>query len=249
MLSEVVRPGNRVELTKINPSTISSENFSKNEKISTYFSEIYDIIEEDKIKISMPMDGAHLIAIGLHTRYEVCIYTESGLYRCKGIVVEQMKEENFDLLILELYTGVQRFQQRQHFRLECHLELYYRTLTLEEEILLKEPDEWEAFWKTWFKTGMSKGMTLDISGEGIRFLSSEQIEPGTAVFCHFSVVRKKEENPFFVLSRLFRSKKLEKRKNQYEHRVQFERISNKDRELLIQYIFEEERRDRKNKKG
>lgn len=33
------------------------KNSEKNRKIKTYFSQIYDIIEDDKLKIAMPSEG------------------------------------------------------------------------------------------------------------------------------------------------------------------------------------------------
>ena len=69
MLAKIVKPGDQLELTKANVSVTSSEKFSKNIKKKTYFSKIYDIIGEDKLKIAMPMDGTHLTFPAINTRY------------------------------------------------------------------------------------------------------------------------------------------------------------------------------------
>lgn len=249
MLSQIVKPGDRLELTKVSSSAISSENISKNEKIKTYFSKIYDIIEEDKLKIAMPTEGTRLVVAGLNTKYEICIFTDSGLYRCKGAVVERYKENNLYVAIVEIYTGVQKFQKRQHYRLGYNLELTCQILTEEEAELLTELGSSEAGRESFSKKGFIKGITLDISGSGIHFLSNCAMEQGKYILCNFSVMVQGEEKPLSIVSQLICSRELPNRKNTYEHQVQFGNITNQDREELIRFIFEEERRYRKNKKG
>ena len=44
------------------------------------------------------------------------------------------------------------------------------------------------------------------------------------------------------------SKEIEKRQNEYENRVKFIHIDNTTREEIIKYIFDEDRKNRKNGK-
>lgn len=249
MLSKIVKPGDQLELVKVNASAISSENFSKNVKKKTYFSKIYDIIGEDKLKIAMPMDGTQLIVPLVNTRYELSIHTKGGIYHCKGIVIERYKENQVYVIILEIYTRMQKFQRRQHYRLACNLEITYRVLSPAEADLLTDPDALEAFQEALSERGYLKGVTLDISGGGIRFVSDQPIESNAAILCRFSISVEGEESSFSIISHLVQSKEMPHRKKHYEHRVRFGYISNQDRETLIRFIFEEERRYRKNKKG
>lgn len=249
MLAKIVKPGDKLELTKANVSVTSSEKFSKNIKKETYFSKIYDIIGEDKLKIAMPMDGTHLIFPAINTRYELSIHTKGGIYHCKGIVIERYKEASLHVMILEVYTGIQKFQRRQHYRFACNLIITYRVLSQAEASLLTDSDALEAFRDALSERGYLKGVTLDISGGGIRFTSAQLIEPDTSILCNFSIDMEGKKNSFSVISRLVQSKEMPHRKNQYEHRVKFDSISDQDRETLIRFIFEEERRYRKNKKG
>ena len=249
MLSKIVKPGDQLELTKINVSAVSSEKFSKNVKNKTYFSKIYDIIGEDKLKIAMPMDGVQLAVPTINTRYELSICTKGGIYHCKGIVIERYKENQLHVVILEIYTGIKKFQRRQHYRLACNIRITYRVLSPAEADLLTDPDALEAFREGLSERGYLKGVTLDISGGGIRFVSDQPIEQNTSILCNFSVPIDGEENSFSIISHLVQSKEMPHRKKHYEHRVRFDYISNQDRETLIRFIFEEERRYRKNKKG
>ena len=249
MLSKIVKLGDQLELTKLNVSAISSEKFSKNIKKKTYFSKIYDIIGKDKLKIAMPMDGTQVIVPTINTRYELSIRTKGGIYHCKGIMIERYKENQLYIMILEIYTGLQKFQRRQHYRLACNLRITYRVLSTVEADLLTDPDALEAFQEAVSEQGYLKGVTLDISGGGMRFTSEQPIEQNASILCKFSISVEGEENSFSVISHLVQSKEMPHRRKQYEHRVRFGHISNRDRETLIRFIFEEERRYRKNKKG
>lgn len=247
MLSKIVTPGDKIEIEKVD-SEEYYENYEKNEKISTYFSQIYDIIEEDKLKIAMPTEGTRMVPLKKNVKYEICIYTAQGLYKCRAVMVERYKEDNVHIAIMELYTGVWKYQRRQHYRLECNIELQYRVLTEEETELLLDSRTPVSFQNELVNKGQIRGITLDISGGGIRFVSNSPNMDGEHILIEFDVMIGKTLKHFSIVSVQIETRKSEKRKDIYEHRVQFENISLREREDLIKYIFEEERRFRKNEK-
>lgn len=245
MLSKIVSLGDKVEVTRVD----SGENYKKNEKITTYFSRIYDIIEEDKLKISMPMEGTRLIVMDKNTKYELCIYTTYGLYKCRALLVDRYKEGNVFVAVLELYTGLQKFQRRQYYRLECNIALQYRILTEEETELLLNNRMPASFQNSLMSSGQIQGITLDISGGGIRFVSDTANEKGSHMLIEFNIPLGEEMKYFSIVSVQIDSRKIPNKEAVYEHRIQFENITKREREDLIKYIFEEERRFRKNEKG
>lgn len=248
MLSKVAKPGDKIEIVKVE-SGENNENYEKNEKITTYFSQIYDIIEEDKLKIAMPTEGTRMIPLETDERYEICMYTSQGLYRCRAILTERYKEDNIYVAIMELYTGVQKYQRRQHYRLECNIELQYRVLTEEEKNLLLNAKTPETFQNALVERGQIRGITLDISGGGIRFISKSPDMAGEHILVEFDIQIANAKKHFSIVSMQIDTKRNPKKRDIYEHRVQFENISQREREDLIKYIFEEERRFRKNEKG
>ena len=52
-----------------------------------------------------------------------------------------------------------------------------------------------------------------------------------------------------LAAKIIYSNEIENRENEYENRVKFEFIDTTTREELIKYIFDEERKNRKNGKG
>lgn len=248
MLSKIAKPGDKIELVKVD-SGENNENNEKNEKITTYFSKIYDIIEEDKLKIAMPTEGTRMILLEKNVKYEICMFTAQGLYKCRAVMTERYKEDNVYIAIMELYTGVQKFQRRQHYRLECNIEVQYRVLTEEEAKLLLNNQKPADFENALVGKGQIRGITLDISGGGVRFISQSPDMEGKHILIEFDVQIGNAPKYFSIVAVQIDTRKKPNRKNVYEHRVQFENISQRDREDLIKYIFEEERRLRKNEKG
>lgn len=248
MLSKIVLPGSKLEITRADAAE-NRENFEKKRKIKTYFSKVYDIIEEDKLKIAMPTEGTRLITLEPNTKYELCIFTERGLYKCKAVLTERYKEDNLFVAVMELYTGLQKYQRRQHYRLECNIELQYRILTERETELLLNSEVPESYQNEWNSGGRLRGITLDISGGGVRFVSDSPDEKGKHMLIEFDVPLGDKQSHFSIISVHIDSKQVPNRENTYEHRVQFLSITKRQREDLIKYIFEEERRFRKREKG
>lgn len=241
MLSEIVLPGDKFDLEMLN--------FEKKSKKITYSSKIYDIIEEDKIKAAMPMQKGAIVPLTVNTKYELYIYTGNGLFKCRATLVERYKEDNLYVMILEVYTGLQKYQRREHYRLNCNIELKYRVLTENEAdmlLRLKTPQDYE---NPQQNIGHIKGITLDISGGGMRFVSAYANLVDDYVLTEFSIPIKGSTVNYNLLARIIATREVPNKRHTYEHRVKFENISVKEREQLIRFIFEEERRYRKNEKG
>lgn len=248
MLSKIAKPGDKIEIIRAG-SGENNENNEKNEKITTYFSKIYDIIDDDKLKIAMPTEGTRVIPLEQNGKYEIGLFNSRGLYRCKAVLTERYKEDNLYVAVMELSTGIQKYQRRQYYRLKCNLDLQYRILTEEEKNLLTDDRTSKKPEHSLMNKGQIRGITLDISGGGIRFVSQSSDMEGEYLLVEFDLQIANTKKHFSIVSVQIETKKSQKRTDMYEHRVQFESISQREREDLIKYIFEEERRFRKNEKG
>ena len=241
MLSKIILPGDKFELEMIN--------FEKKSKKTTYSSKIYDIIEEDKIKAAMPMQKGNVIPLSVNTQYELYIYSEKGLYKCRATLTERYKEGNLYVMVLEVYTGLQKYQRREHYRLNCNVDLKYRILTEEEADIINKhgtPDDLEDVQQN---SGFIKGITLDISGGGLRFVSGQSNLTGSYILAEFTVPVAGKSVTYSLPAKIITTRPVPNKINAYEHRVKFETISAREREKLIKFIFEEERRYRKNEKS
>ena len=97
--------------------------------------------------------------------------------------------------------------------------------------------------------GMTRGVIVDISGGGLRFVSRKPNHAGGILLMEFSLPISEEETPFRLAAKVMYSGEIENRESEYENRVKYEFIDKNTREEIIKYIFDAERKNRKNGKG
>ncbi len=238
MLNEYVKPGNVIEV--INRDLADSE-----DRVSkTMRTKIFDIVSDDVIKITIPTIQGKLQLIAMDGEYDVYFYTQNGLYQCVCTVKNRYRANGVPLMELQLMTNLRKYQRREYYRLNCLMEMRCRAFDNEET------DEY-------IKTGnynpenakVPNATMVDISGGGARFVSREKYETGALILFRFALKQKDGYHDYSVVGRVVSSELIENSANRYENRAQFVDIDNTDRESIIKYIFEEERRIRKSTTG
>lgn len=238
MLSKYIMPGDKIELTPIR----QKRNQNGEEEKKVFASKVSEIINEDQLEIVMPMEKTKLILLPVDAEYEICFYSKSGIYLCKARVIDRYKSEGVYLLLVELTSNLRKNQRREFYRFNCILNMSSREL-VEEELSAIDDN----------KLVLERGMPLqhsiivDISGGGIRFVSNYRYEQGTIIYLTYNLFVGGVEKSYELTGKILMVKELENRKGQYEHRVQYVTIKNQDREEIIRYIFEEERKNRQRK--
>lgn len=240
---DLIAPGDKIEIRKIDKN-------SDKDKIKTYYSQIYDIIEDnDTLKIAMPLMASKVILLGLDMTYEIFIINEKGMYVCQGILVNRYREKKLFIAEIKLYTKLEKFQRRQFFRLDTNIAIKYKVIKDEEveKFLLSKTEEQRN--TVFLDKEYLDGITLDISGGGLRFTSDKPHKRGEYIKLEFSATSQGSQIHFSIIAEIVLSDKVPNRTEIFDHRVSYYMISNRAREDLIKYIFEEERRYRKNEKG
>lgn len=244
-MSKVLSIGNRVEFTEAN-SRRMDDNPDSIVKKKIYTSLVTDIVDETKIKVTMPIEGGHIVALSLNTKLDACFYTSKGLYHGRVIVIERMKQSNIFEMVVELQYELKKYQRRQYYRLNCTMDLSYREMSEEEYKVFEEkniiPHEDELF-------GLVEGACLDFSGGGIRFLSAEKYKKNDFLFLKLKIAYDEEKKVYILVGRVISSVEGKNNRKFYENRVEFIKIPNRVREEIIKYIFMEERRQRKSDVG
>lgn len=255
MLSKIVKPGDKIEIRRFyqNEQLVedskNNEIFIENTKIKTYFSKIYDIIGEDKIKIAIPIVGSQLVLLNLQEKYEIFIFTSGGLYRCCARVTKRYKEGTSYVAVLNLLTGLQKFQRREYYRLERNMDISYKILEEQEVRKLIDPQTPLEYWGKIEAGTWIKAMTMDISGGGIRFVSPKYHENVSYMLVRFTIKVNNLPKQCTFISKVVRYKTMEHKANSYEYRLQFINVPKQEREHLIKFIFAEEINYRKKRKG
>lgn len=237
MISKYVSIGDKLDLETIEGSLDPELNQNMGKK--TYKSQIYDIVSEDQIKVAMPMEQGKVILLPVDGEYNVCFYTQTGLYQCLGRIIDRYKSDNVFVLVVELTTDLRKYQRREYYRLNCVLDMKSREVTegdvgmFSERVRFVDTD-----------ITFNNGIVVDISGGGARFISRVRYPQGTNILFVFSLYVSGSLNEYKLIGKVLLSERLENRDGEYEHRIQFVNIMNDDRESIIRYIFEEERKNR-----
>lgn len=218
MISKAVQPGDKVELIK---KTLTKEE-------QPFISNIQEIYDDNCLVLSAPIENRKIVPLELNGLYYLCVYTNRGLYRCQGVVINRSKEERLYVITFKAKTKMQKYQRRQYYRLDCVLNFRYKD---------DDKDDW------------NKGIILDISGGGIRFSSNYKLAKDKSIDCHIQLNFNNEKKYLYITGRIVVSTNVDYDMKTYENRVEFENISNEDRETIIRFIFEEERKRRKKEKG
>jgi c-di-GMP-binding flagellar brake protein YcgR len=96
---------------------------------------------------------------------------------------------------------------------------------------------------------LRKSVIVDISGGGIRFVSNYKYEKDTMIYMTFRLSVNGTDEEYEVAGKVLTVKELENHEGEYEHRLQYVNIDSAEREEIIRYIFEEERKNRQRRNG
>ena len=117
--------GNKIDLTR----TSAIENISEPSNLGkVYVSQILDIIDDEKLKIGMPIEQGKIKLFPINSRLDACFYTANGLYQGKLLVTDRYKEDAIFILVVEVISNLHKYQRRQYYRLGCIIDIKYKIL-------------------------------------------------------------------------------------------------------------------------
>lgn len=237
MLSDIISLGDRIELQEMERSIAASPDQQK----KVYNSTVYDILSEDVLEITMPMEQTKLILLPVDGEFDMVFYGATGLYQCFMRIVDRYRSNNVYILKVELTSNLRKYQRREYYRFACALELSARRLE-EEELQAIEENKPCLLQQD---LPLRRSVIVDISGGGLRFMSVQKYEPGSFIYCSYYLVRDGQRKKYEVIGKVLAVSELLNRPGTYEHRVQYHDMDVNVREEIIRFIFEEERRSRK----
>lgn len=238
MLSKFVNAGDKVELQ-------ASEHLFSNEsdQVKKYTTRVYDVLSDDRLEIVMPMEKSKLILLPIDGEYDICFYTAQGLYQCYARIYDRYKSNNVYVLAFELSSNLRKHQRREYYRFSCVMDMRSRELK-QEEIASLNTD------RTLIVPGLPlrRSLICDISGGGIRFITDVTYEENSFIYCTFPLTIDGVSKDYDIVGKILTVKEVTNRPGEYEHRLQYINLDRDIREEIIKFIFEEERRLRRNKR-
>ena len=226
--------------------------------LKTYVSQVLDIIDEKTISIAMPHGKGLMYVLEKDVKYRLLFYTSKGLYQSFCKLDSIYRENNAIIAQVKLITELEKIQRRQYYRLECVHEINYRVVT-QEEIVMEDrlaankflnPEERAAVRKKLVQLDRiwHNASITDLSGGGAKFSSDIPHMAGDRVRIKLDFISGGELKRLVLGAIIIASYKHENRSDKFEHRAEFYDIGKADREDLIKYIFEQERKRRRNDK-
>ena len=234
MIEKFISPGDKVEMK----STVNVVLPDGTKGIKTYKS--YDILDEGRLEIVMPKDQTKLVLLPVDGEYDVCFYTHGGMYRADAKIIEIQKINGIYVLVTEMISNLHKYQRREYYRFNCIIEMMAREMTKKETDIYAE-----GLAELLPQSDMIRGVIVDISGGGARFVSRQLFRESSMILMRFELPILDMEKSFLLVGRVIYSSEIVNRANEFENRVKFELIDSVTREKIIRYIFNEERKNRK----
>ena len=236
-MEKILVPGGRLELNEIGAD--------KAKKPNTYLSQIYDIDEEEnRVSIAMPYKEGRLVVLSMGMSFDAFFYSKTSLYHSRVKIVDRYKSNNLYVLVIELNTALKKVQRRQFFRYEVSMPVKYMLMDTDAVTLYERTGELP---DSMTEGKMIEGQTIDISGGGLKFAGAH-IEKDSIVYIQFFYTLGSALYCLRTAATVVESVNPLGRRDIFHNRVSFDNVKNDDRELLIRFIFEEERKQRQNER-
>lgn len=252
MLQDILSIGDKVHIRPLDHTRKPIPN------IEPFVSQLVDFGDGGALSISAPIINNQILLLELGRQYNLCFYTNKGLYQCNCEVIKKSKDNNIAINLVQPISELEKLQRRQYYRLEMIHDIEYRIIKDEEQRIeqlcrsntlntneLKESkDKLEEFDLNYKKT-----YTVDLSGGGTRFNSNDNFKIGDKLKIKLNFITSGMYKEFVIISEIVAKNKLYNHPGVYEYRVEFKNLQENDRDDIIKFIFEQERRIRKNDKG
>lgn len=246
MIQDILQIGNKIDIC-----SLEKEDRKKHDgkKLPILVSQLEEIDEDGELVIQMPMYKGKLVLLSLGSRYELMFYTKRGLYRAVCQVTDRYKEDNFFMVKVMLRSNLTKFQRREYFRLECIIGMDAYELQREEAMMLSGANLEQRISDPEVAQTLSKAVIVDISGGGIRFISERKHEAGDYLAVHMTLSNENIDKDIWVVVSIVSCRKAAQNMERYETRAEYIHMGNKLREIIIKYIFDEDRKIRKKDVG
>ena len=216
---------------------------------TSYKSSFSDKLTDSMWEITMPVDSGRVVLFQLGTQFDFIIYTQNKtILKSSAIVRQRYRKENMYFLAIELINNLEKIQRRQFFRLPCTIDMDFYEVRYDD----KAESELE-FCKKIYKNhainsenmNTVKSVILDISGGGIRFSLSTPLEEGTYFMAQFSLALEECTQQFNIVCKVINCTQSLDYADRYFARSKFIFDRMTEREKIVSFVFEEERRIRR----
>lgn len=245
-LSDVIKPGDKIDIKMLHEAN-NEENGGEAAKI--YQSAVSDIFSDEELEISMPTNGGRMVLIQQDKECAFVFYAKGGMYNCNAVVKKRYRKENLYLLRVALTTDLKKFQRREFFRIPYVVPLKYYEISEETAKLPTTEELFAEIQNPEYIDLVRDGTIQNISGGGVRFASKENFKKGQNLLLVIRLTNAYTDETFYLPGQVIASEPHPSQPQAYMHRVKFLFRDIRDREKIVRFVFEEERRIRRKEVG
>ena len=139
MLSRFVEEGSKIELRALQRGL---EEKGAESTAKVYQSRVLQILSEDTLEISMPMEQTRLILLPVDSEYDMIFFEENSLYQCFARIIDRYKSNNVYVLVMELTSNLRKYQRREYYRFSCALDMCCLLYTSDAAHWICVPEIW-----------------------------------------------------------------------------------------------------------
>lgn len=219
--------GSKVEINRKQNRTESDKISAQKREIHIYYSVIVEVLDQNTFIIQAPIEAGRVIPLSTGTVYQMDVIDERAIYRADVEITKRFKTDNLHLMEVSIISKLEKCQRREYFRMNCLIDIIYTPKNADEP---------------------KKGIMLDLSGGGIKFSSTEPLKEDLRISIQILADRIQEYIDFELEGMVLDSTFVDSTNPHYQNRVCLVDLSREQREKIIKFIFEEERKKRKNER-
>jgi c-di-GMP-binding flagellar brake protein YcgR len=189
---------------------------------SQYVSRVDNINEDGTIDVLIPISKRRIVYINEDTVLKVIITKEAAIYEFKAEIENKLFGVD-PLLRLKRTSDIQKIQRRNYFRLKS-----LNTIKIRKIVNLKE-----AIFSEYFNATM-----VDISGGGLAFNSELELDINDLIEISVTL----NSNTINLLGMVVRADRSEDNLKKMGYGINFEKITETERNIIMSFIFEEQRK-------
>lgn len=237
-ITDFTRPGDKIDITCLHQN---------NGKV--YKSSVFDFLGDAVMEIGMPTEGGKMVLFQVGFECTMVFYTQKGLYACEGRVLDRYKKDDFYMLSVKLISVPKKYQRRDFYRVSIGIDFNYYPITKEVSEMETTEALFEEITDPKYIPEKKSAHTLDISGGGVKFLSNEDLEAGAFILTVIRLTNEKVDQTLYLVTEIVACERMENAPDKKVVRAKFHFKDLKDRDLIVRFVFEEDRMLRKKENG
>ena len=189
---------------------------------SQYVSRVDNINEDGTIDVLIPISKRKIVYIKNDTTLKVVVAKEGAIYEFKAEIVCKLFGV-VPMLRLNRISDIHKIQRRNYFRLKS-----VNTIKIRKILDLKEK-----IYNEYYDVSM-----VDISGGGLAFNADIELDINDLIEVKLNL----NSNTINLLGKIVRADSNEEKAKKFSYGVNFDKIAELERNVIMRFIYEEQRK-------